>query len=52
MELLKHPRFEDYSYTYLNGGNPFAFLGDGTTLADMDPEADKAPYLHSAGIAV
>ncbi|ORY90734.1 hypothetical protein BCR35DRAFT_323518 [Leucosporidium creatinivorum] len=52
MALLKNPRFEDYTYTYLNDQSPFAFLGNGYTLADVDPEADKASYLHGAGIAV
>jgi hypothetical protein len=50
MEILKNPRYEDYEYTYLHAKNPFAFLGNGFTLADITPGSDTAPYLDTAFI--
>jgi hypothetical protein len=44
MAALKTPRFEDYDYTYLSHLQ-FAYLGNGLTDKDLDPEADKASYL-------
>ena len=52
MQMLKHPRYEDYDYSYLNSSSPFAYMGNGYTLSDVDPLADKAPYLETAGIPV
>lgn len=52
MEMLKRPRFEDYDYTYLKADSPWAFMGNGFTLNDVDPQADKAPYLDGATIPV
>lgn len=39
-----YPRWEDYNYEKLDGDakNRFYFLGDGNTVADLDPEADSA----------
>ncbi|KAK9893389.1 hypothetical protein P389DRAFT_175398 [Cystobasidium minutum MCA 4210] len=52
MEILKNPRYEDYDYTYLSSRNPFSFLGNGFTLADITPGSDTAPYLDTAYIEV
>ena len=52
MQMLKHPRWEDYDYSYLHAASPFAYMGNGYTLSDVDPNADKAPYLDTAGIPV
>ena len=52
IEMMKHPRFEDFDYTYLNENSPFAFMGNGLTLNDVDPQADKAPYLDDAMIDI
>ena len=52
MAMLQHPRFEDFDYTYLNSAAPWAFMGNGYTLADVDPDADKAPYLDRPPIPV
>lgn len=50
MEILKNPRYEDYEYTYLSSQNPYAYLGNGFTLADITPGSDTAPYLDTAYI--
>lgn len=52
MQVLEHPRWEDFTYTYLNPSAPFAYLGNGFTLQDVDPTADKAAYLDDAFIDV
>ncbi|KAF9011133.1 hypothetical protein BDQ17DRAFT_1387598 [Cyathus striatus] len=44
---LQHPRWEDFNYELLDGvQNRFHWLGDGNTVADTIPQADKAWYLH------
>jgi hypothetical protein len=45
VETLSRPRWEDYEITYSSTENQWAFLGIGMTLADVDPVADKSPYL-------
>lgn len=52
MKILENPRFEDYEYTYLERNNPFSFFGNGYTENDVNPDADKAPYLNNAYIDV
>lgn len=52
MEVLQNPRFEDFDYTYLKENSPWAFMGNGYTLNDVDPLADKAGYLDNAHIEV
>ncbi|PPQ79898.1 hypothetical protein CVT25_002954 [Psilocybe cyanescens] len=43
---LAHPRWEDFNYEYLDSSqNRLHWLGDGNTVADKDPEADKGWYL-------
>ncbi|CAG9952394.1 unnamed protein product [Clonostachys rosea f. rosea IK726] len=46
IKTLEEPRWEDFKYTFLND-NFTAWLGDGSTEADHDPNADKAYYLTS-----
>uniref|UniRef100_A0A8H7K6B5 FAD/NAD(P)-binding domain-containing protein n=1 Tax=Bionectria ochroleuca TaxID=29856 RepID=A0A8H7K6B5_BIOOC len=46
IKTLEEPRWEDFEYTFLND-NPTAWLGDGSTEADHDPNADKTYYLTS-----
>ena len=41
-KALTHPRWEDYDYQYLDGAtNRFYWLGDGNTMADIDPTQDS-----------
>ncbi|KAF8913205.1 hypothetical protein CPB84DRAFT_1670651 [Gymnopilus junonius] len=48
---LTHPRWEDYNYEYLDGvKNRLYWLGNGDTVADIDPNADKAWYLRPENI--
>ncbi|KAJ7724253.1 FAD/NAD-binding domain-containing protein [Mycena metata] len=43
---LEHPRWEDYNYEPLNGHtNRFFWAGNGTTVAEETPGADRAWYL-------
>ncbi|KAJ7150403.1 FAD/NAD-binding domain-containing protein [Mycena filopes] len=43
---LEHPRWEDYNYEPLDGQtNRFFWAGNGTTVAEETPGADKAWYL-------
>ncbi|EWC48772.1 hypothetical protein DRE_00077 [Drechslerella stenobrocha 248] len=42
--VLSNPRWEDWQYEYLND-NPYGWLGNGWTMADLKPEADRAYYL-------
>lgn len=43
MDLLKEPRFEDYSIAYQHG-NPFAFMGNGFSTKEFDG-SDLSYYL-------
>ena len=43
MDLLKEPRFEDYTINYSHG-NPFAFLGNGFSTKEFDG-SDLSYYL-------
>ena len=43
MDLLKEPRFEDYTITYEHG-NPFNFLGNGFSTKEFDG-SDLSYYL-------
>ncbi|KAJ7665459.1 FAD/NAD-binding domain-containing protein [Mycena polygramma] len=46
VRALEHPRWEDYTYEPLNGHtNRFFWAGNGTTVAEETPGADKAWYL-------
>ncbi|TFK24823.1 FAD/NAD-P-binding domain-containing protein [Coprinopsis marcescibilis] len=51
-KALKNPRWEDYSYESTIGDEyeNIAWLGDGTTLANMDPNADRAWYVDPENI--
>lgn len=44
LELLKAPRFEDFDITHDHANNPFAFLGNGTSLREFDGR-DVTKYL-------
>lgn len=46
IKALEEPRWEDFEYSFVNG-NPVGWLGDGSTEADHDANADKAYYLTS-----
>ncbi|RAL07034.1 flavin-containing monooxygenase [Aspergillus homomorphus CBS 101889] len=42
----RDPRWEDWEYTYTNpSGNRFAYLGNGWTTREMQPDADLTPHL-------
>lgn len=41
-EALKEPRWEDFDITY--EGNRFAYLGNGYTAAELDPEGNAVWY--------
>nr|KMM71314.1 monooxygenase [Coccidioides posadasii RMSCC 3488] len=45
IELIKEPRFEDYSITYQNKKNMWSFLGLGKVPANVIPNSDHSPYL-------
>ncbi|KAJ6609350.1 hypothetical protein B0H10DRAFT_1813845 [Mycena sp. CBHHK59/15] len=48
---LEHPRWEDYTYEPLAGHtNRFFWAGNGTTVAEETPNADRAWYLSDADI--
>ncbi|KAK3633622.1 hypothetical protein LTR56_015688 [Elasticomyces elasticus] len=46
IKALKHPRWEDFEYTYV-GEDELGWLGDGSTEADWDSKIDKSYYLTS-----
>ncbi|RAH69419.1 flavin-containing monooxygenase [Aspergillus aculeatinus CBS 121060] len=44
--VRRDPRWEDWEYTYTNpSGNRFAYLGNGWTAREMQPDADLTPHL-------
>ncbi|PYH47145.1 flavin-containing monooxygenase [Aspergillus saccharolyticus JOP 1030-1] len=44
--VRRDPRREDWEYTYTNpSGNRFAYLGNGWTTREMQPDADLTPHL-------
>ncbi|KAF8215819.1 FAD/NAD(P)-binding domain-containing protein [Mycena galopus ATCC 62051] len=46
VRALEHPRWEDYTYEHLDGHtNRFFWAGNGMTVAEENPDADKAWYL-------
>ncbi|WEW61449.1 hypothetical protein PRK78_006939 [Emydomyces testavorans] len=45
MEVIKTPRFEDYSITYRNRKNMWSFMGLGNVPSDVIPGSDHSPYL-------
>ena len=45
----RSPRWEDYEYTYVRPENRFAYLGNGWTKAEQDPERDMTSYLRLEG---
>ncbi|KAF9004447.1 FAD/NAD(P)-binding domain-containing protein [Hymenopellis radicata] len=50
---LANPRWEDFTYERLpKSKNRFHWLGDGNTVADRIPEADKAWYLDASEIDI
>ncbi|TFK24264.1 FAD/NAD(P)-binding domain-containing protein [Coprinopsis marcescibilis] len=52
VKALKHPRWEDFTYerSVKDNDDSAAWLGDGTTLANMDPNADRAWYIDPENI--
>ncbi|KAF3202707.1 hypothetical protein TWF191_004845 [Orbilia oligospora] len=42
--VLSNPRWEDWEYEYMNDSE-HGWLGNGWTMADVKPEADRAYYL-------
>ncbi|KIK70438.1 hypothetical protein GYMLUDRAFT_149970 [Collybiopsis luxurians FD-317 M1] len=52
VRALEHPRWEDYDYELLDSGvtNRFFWFGDGNTLADKTPGADRAWYLDEVDV--
>ncbi|KAH8807815.1 hypothetical protein F5884DRAFT_790136 [Xylogone sp. PMI_703] len=49
MQALKHPRWEDYNYEYINN-NPYAWLGDGWTECEKHEGMDRCEYLNPENI--
>ncbi|KAK8074119.1 FAD/NAD(P)-binding domain-containing protein [Apiospora phragmitis] len=47
MEALAEPRYDDYEVTYHKGANRFAYLGDGFSQTELDPDADTAFYVRN-----
>ncbi|KAJ6502641.1 FAD/NAD-binding domain-containing protein [Mycena vulgaris] len=46
VRALEHPRWEDYTYEPMDGhANRFFWAGNGTTVAEETPGADRAWYL-------
>ncbi|KAK3900344.1 hypothetical protein C8A05DRAFT_36021 [Staphylotrichum tortipilum] len=43
MEALASPRYDDYDITYQ--GNRFAYLGNGFSQTELDPNADPTCYI-------
>ncbi|KAJ7361384.1 hypothetical protein DFH08DRAFT_843982 [Mycena albidolilacea] len=51
VRALEHPRWEDYTYEPLDGHtNRFFWAGNGTTVAEETPDADKAWYLSEVDV--
>jgi hypothetical protein len=46
IKALEKQRWEDFEYSYVDD-MPMGWLGNGSTVADHDPNADKAYYLTS-----
>ena len=45
IRAMENPRWEDYDYEPLDDvRNRFHWLGDGNTVADMNPEADSEGF--------
>lgn len=42
-EMLKEPRFEDFDIQY-DGNNRYAYLGNGFTETELDPEGNSVWY--------
>ncbi|KAK6359205.1 hypothetical protein TWF696_000369 [Orbilia brochopaga] len=49
--VLSNPRWEDWQYEYLNE-SPHGWLGNGWTMADVKPAADRAYYLERSKVDV
>ncbi|KAK8070603.1 hypothetical protein PG997_010806 [Apiospora hydei] len=47
MEALSEPRYDDYEVSYRTGANRFAYLGNGFSQTELDPEADTAFYIRN-----
>ena len=48
--VRREPRWEDWEYKYLSAsGNRFAYLGNGWTKKERDPNSDMTSYLKLAG---
>ncbi|KAK7946263.1 cyclohexanone monooxygenase [Apiospora aurea] len=47
MEALSEPRYDDYEVAYRQGANRFAYLGNGFSQTELDPEADTAFYIRN-----
>ncbi|KAK8877498.1 FAD NAD(P)-binding domain-containing protein [Apiospora arundinis] len=48
MEALAEPRYDDYEVTYHRGANRFAYLGNGFSQMELDPDADVAFYIRNS----
>ena len=47
LEAIKEPRYEDWTWNYQRGENPWAFLGNGHSTAEKRPGGDLAWYIRS-----
>ncbi|KAK2871767.1 hypothetical protein FQN49_002849 [Arthroderma sp. PD_2] len=45
IELIKQPRYEDYTITYRNKKNMWSFLGLGNVPANVTKGVDRSPYI-------
>jgi len=50
-EMLKNVRYEDYKITYW-GDNMFAFMGNGYTETELDPNGDAVWYFDDEFVKV
>ncbi|EEH48624.2 uncharacterized protein PADG_04703 [Paracoccidioides brasiliensis Pb18] len=50
LELIRTPRFEDYTISYRNKRNMWSFLGLGKAQPDVNPNSDFSPYLSEENI--
>lgn len=46
LESLEDPRWEDYEFTYENSRNRFSYMGNGTTVSEVNGE-ERAKHIRS-----
>ncbi|KAK8109514.1 hypothetical protein PG999_007651 [Apiospora kogelbergensis] len=48
MEALAEPRYDDYEVRYHRGANRFAYLGNGFSQTELDPDGDTAFHVRNS----